>query len=55
VLFALAPEFIPWWPGVVGPLVWLIGFMLTTIARFSAGQSVAAGAPALMERLTFHP
>jgi hypothetical protein len=46
VLFALAPGLIPWWPGLVGPLFWLIAFMFTTVARFSAHPRIAAGAPA---------
>jgi hypothetical protein len=46
VLFALAPGLIPWWPGLVGPLFWLIAFMFTTVARFSADTRIAAGAPA---------
>jgi len=46
VLFVLVPGLIPWWPGLVGPLVWLIAFVFTTVARFSADPSVAAGVPA---------
>jgi hypothetical protein len=46
VLFVLAPGLIPWWPGLVGPLLWLIAFVFTSVARFSADPSVAAGAPA---------
>jgi len=46
VLFVLAPGLIPWWPGLVGPLFWLIAFMFTTVARFSADPRIAAGAPA---------
>src|SRR6202047_4139535 len=46
VLFVLAPGLIPWWPGLVGPLFWLIAFMFTTVARVSADPRIAAGAPA---------
>ena len=46
VLFVLAPGLIPWWPGLVGPLFWLIAFMFSTVARFSAHPRIAAGAPA---------
>ena len=46
VLFVLVPGLIPWWPGLVGPLFWLIAFLFTTVARFSADPRVAAGAPA---------
>jgi hypothetical protein len=46
VLFVLVPGFIPWWPGLVGPLLWLIAFMFTTVACFSEHPKAAAGAPA---------
>jgi hypothetical protein len=46
VLFVLMPGRIPWWPGLVGPLLWLLAFMFTTAARFGQGQRIAAGAPA---------
>jgi hypothetical protein len=46
VLFVLVPGFIPWWPCLVGPLLWLIAFMFTTVACFSEDPKAAAGAPA---------
>jgi hypothetical protein len=46
VLFVLVPGLIPWWPGLAGPLLWLMAFLLTTIARFSANSKVVAGAHA---------
>jgi hypothetical protein len=46
VLFVLVPGLIPWWPGLVGPLFWLIAFLFTTVAHFSAHPRIAAGVPA---------
>jgi hypothetical protein len=46
VPFVLAPGLNPWWPGLVGPLLWLIAFVFTSVARFSANPSVAIDAPA---------
>jgi len=46
VLFVLVPGLIPWWPGLAGPLLWLISFFFTTVGRFSTETRVAAGAPA---------
>jgi hypothetical protein len=46
VLFVLVPRLFPWWPGLVGPLLWLIAFLFTTVAYFSADPRAAAGAPA---------
>jgi len=41
VLFVAVPGLIPWWPGLVGPLLWLIAFTFTTIACFFADQQPA--------------
>ena len=46
VLFVLMPGLIPWRPGLVGPLVWLIAFVSTTVARFCADPRAGAGVPA---------
>jgi hypothetical protein len=46
VLFVLVPGFIPWWPGLVGPLLWLIAFVFTSVARFSADRKDLASATA---------
>src|ERR1700726_1403481 len=46
VLFVLVPGLIPWWPGLAGPLLWLMAFLLTSIARFAAGSKVVASAHA---------
>ena len=40
VLFVLVPGLVPWWPGLEGPLLWLIGFLATSIGRFSADAKV---------------
>jgi hypothetical protein len=45
MLFVFGARALPWWPGLVGPLLWLIAFMFTTVARFSADPRVAPGAP----------
>src|ERR1700747_281869 len=46
VLFVLVPGLVPWWPGLAGPLLWLVAFLLTSIARLSAGAEIIAGAHA---------
>jgi hypothetical protein len=46
VLFVLVPGLVPWWPGLAGPLLWLIAFLLTSIARVFADSKVVAGAHA---------
>jgi hypothetical protein len=44
VLFVLVPGLIPWWPGLAGPLLWLIAFAFTSVGRFSEEPNVVAGA-----------
>lgn len=36
ILFVLVPGYMPWWPGLIGPLLWAVAFGLTTIARFGS-------------------
>jgi hypothetical protein len=35
ILFVLVPGLIPWWPGLVGPLLWLAALIFTSVGRFS--------------------
>jgi hypothetical protein len=46
VLFVLIPGLMPWWPGLAGPILWLIAFLLTTVARSSTGSARLSKAPA---------
>jgi len=46
VLFVLIPGLMPWWPGLAGPLLWSVAFLLTTMARFSTGSARLLKAPA---------
>ncbi|WP_146606033.1 hypothetical protein [Mesorhizobium kowhaii] len=38
VIFVLMPGLIPPWPGLAGPLLWVIAFVLTTIAQLGIGK-----------------
>ena len=44
VLFVLIPGLVPWWPGLTGPLLWIVAFGFTTVGRFGLGSSAAARA-----------
>jgi hypothetical protein len=33
ILFVLVPGYVPMWPGVAGPLLWIAGLACTAIAR----------------------
>jgi hypothetical protein len=34
VLFVLVPGYIPWWPGLIGPILWALAFICASYARF---------------------
>jgi hypothetical protein len=38
ILFVLIPGYAPWWPGLLGPLLWLAAFLLTGLARLGAAH-----------------
>ena len=43
ILFVLIPGYAPWWPGLLGPLLWIAAFLLTALARIGAAKSVTMG------------
>ena len=43
ILFVLIPGFAPWWPGLLGPGLWIAAFSVTALARMGATKSVAIG------------
>ena len=42
ILFVLAPGFVPWWPGLLGPLLWIGALFFTALARMGSAPPVAA-------------
>jgi hypothetical protein len=47
ILFVLIPGYMPWWPGLVGPLLWTLAFLFTSFARLkhTAADAAHAGFP----------
>jgi hypothetical protein len=39
ILFILLPGYMPVWPGVVGPVLWLVGLMFTTLGFIGRGRA----------------
>lgn len=35
ILFALVPGYVPVWPGIAGPVLWIAGLTCTAIAQLS--------------------
>jgi hypothetical protein len=46
IFFVLVPGYMPLWPGLAGPLLWTLGFILTTLAYLHAPSNEAAVAAA---------
>ena len=43
ILIVLVPGYAPWWPGLLGPLLWIAAFAATGFARMGATKPTAMG------------
>jgi hypothetical protein len=43
ILFVLVPGFAPWWPGLLGPILWIAASAFTASARVGAAPPLAIG------------
>ena len=43
ILFVLVPGYVPWWPGLLGPLLWIAAFFFTALARMGSTPPAAVG------------
>jgi hypothetical protein len=43
ILFVLVPGNVPWWPGLLGPLLWIAAFFFTALARMRSPAPAAVG------------
>ena len=41
IFFILMPGHMPLWPGLVGPILWIVGWILTTLAYFRKDSAPA--------------
>lgn len=39
IFFVLVPGYMPLWPGLAGPVLWILGLTLTTLAYFRAAST----------------
>ena len=44
ILFVLIPGYAPWWPGLLGPVLWIAAFSVTGLARIRATDTASANA-----------
>jgi hypothetical protein len=42
ILFVLIPGYAPWWPGLLGPMLWIAAFSVTGLARIGNTNVAAA-------------
>lgn len=45
VLFVLAPGYVGWWPGLLGPLFWVLGWAFTALGLRRDGARMAGHGP----------
>jgi len=50
ILFVLIPGYAPWWPGLLGPVLWVAAFFLTGLARTRATRPVALRSGSVVHR-----
>jgi hypothetical protein len=41
LFFVLVPGYMPLWPGIAGPVLWILGWILTSVAYFRAPGAAA--------------
>ena len=41
ILFVLIPGYAPWWPGLLGPILWVTALFFTGLNRMSVARRVA--------------
>jgi hypothetical protein len=46
IFFILLPGHMPLWPGIAGPVLWILGFILTTLAYVRGAPATVAIAAA---------
>jgi hypothetical protein len=44
ILFVLIPGYASWWPGLLGPVLWIAAFSVTGLARIGATDTASANA-----------
>ena len=50
ILFVLVPGYAPWWPGLLGPILWIAAFLFTAFARMGSAPSLPVGSGSVAHR-----
>jgi hypothetical protein len=51
ILFVLIPGYAPWWPGLLGPLLWIGAFFFTALARMASTPSLTMASGSVAPRI----
>jgi hypothetical protein len=41
IFFVLIPGYMPFWPGILGPFLWVVGWVFTTLAYVGVGRAAS--------------
>src|SRR5277367_7205039 len=50
ILFVLITGYAPWWPGLLGPILWIAAFFFTALARMGSTPQLAVGPGSVAHR-----
>jgi hypothetical protein len=50
ILFVLIPGYAPWWPGLLGPILWIAALFCTAFARMGSTPHAAVGSGSIVHR-----
>jgi hypothetical protein len=50
IFWVLFPGYAPWWPGLLGPILWIAAFFFTALARMGSTPHVAVGSGSVAHR-----
>jgi hypothetical protein len=50
ILFVLIPGYAPWWPGLLGPILWIAAFFLTALGRRGSTRALMTASAAVVQK-----
>jgi hypothetical protein len=50
ILFVLIAGYAPWWPGLLGPILWIAAFFFTALARMGSTPRLTVGSGSVARR-----
>jgi hypothetical protein len=50
ILFVLIPGYAPWWPGLLGPILWVAAFFLPALGRTGSAHTLTMASNSLAQK-----